>query len=450
MVRRSAKGNASHMATPPLRMGTTVKAKPPRGAGRDARPVIRIGRTPRPVPLLSGPVGPERLRLRYPRINSGADLALVDGCLESIARLRAANASSRPADGETRRLLAVAEAVRNHKADRNGAIAAFQTTEDVRDQAERADGVMLPDGLTWETLFTYGELARELESARDAKVQPADYIHTGGFREQEFLAQATRRFRADPVAGSRFNARSVPAMMDLLRRIARDPRIIDVRWAAYMLATAMWETNHTVRIPAPPPARGTRRVSQWGDPVEEAGKGRINAHETKDYYRKAKVEHLADGRARVTEQDGDVFVVGTNGKIVSRSPLGASHGSFAGDPTTQSYVQATGTELAYFGRGYCQLTWWDNYASTGAEIGLGLELLLHPERALEPAIAYEVMAHGMVYGLGFANGQRLSMFFCGAYTDYVGARRMVNGRNHAPEIAAIARIWEKCLMASKS
>lgn len=374
---------------------------------------------------------------------------MVDGCFGHLARLRSADAARQSGDDTTRKLLAVAEAVRNYKTDRNTAITAFQRVEDIRNDAERADGVILPDGLTWETLFTYGELARELEAARDRKVQPVDYIHTGGFREQDFLAEATRRFRADPIAGSRFNARSVSAMMNLLGRIGRDPRIIDIRWAAYMLATAMWETNHTVRVPATPPARGTRRVAQWGDPIEEAGKGKLNAHTTLPYYLKVKVERLPDGRVKVTEQDGNTFIVGTNGKKASWSPLDASHGSIFGRSPTQTYGRATGSELAYFGRGYCQLTWWDNYASTGAEIGLGLDLLLQPDKALDPAIAYEVMAHGMVYGLGFANGQRFSMFFCGAYTNYVAARTMVNGHNHALEIANIARIWEKCLMDSK-
>lgn len=437
------------MATPPVRLGTTEKAKPPHGAARGARPVIKMGRTARPVPLLSAPVGPEKLRGQYPRINAPADLALVDGCFDHLARLRNADAPRQSGDDTTRKLLAVAEAVRNYKTDRNGAIIAFQRVEDTRNDAERADGVILPDGLTWETLFTYGELARELESARDSKVSPADYIHTGGFREQVFLAEATRRFRANPIAGSRFNARSTPAMMDLLRRIGRDPRIIDIRWAAYMLATAMWETNHMVRVPATPPARGMRRVSQWGDPVEEAGRGKLNDHHILLYYLKVKVERLPDGRAKLTEQDGNVFIVGTNGKIVDRSPSNASHGSDPSKSPAQTYGNALGTELAYYGRGYCQLTWWDNYASTGAEIGLGLNLLFEPGKALEPAIAYELMAHCMVYGLGFANRQRLSMFFFGSYTNYLDARRMVNGTDHAGEIAGIARIFEKCLMESK-
>lgn len=437
------------MGTPPVRLGTTERARPPHGAARSARPVIKIGQGVRPVPLLSGPVGPEQLRARYPRVNAPADLALIDGCFDRLARLRSADSTRQPVSDATRKVLAVAEAVRGYKADRNAAIAEFQRVEDIRNDAERADGVIMPDGLTWETLFTYGELARELEAARDRKVQPADYIHTGGFREQNFLAEATRRFRADHVAGSRFNARSIPAMTDLLRRIGRDPRIIDIRWAAYMLATVMWETNHLVRVPVAPPARGTRRVAQWGDPVEEAGRGKLNENKILPYYLKAKVEQLPDGRARVTEQDGNVFTVGTNGKIAGRSPLNATHGSNASKPATQVYSQAAGRELAYFGRGYCQLTWWDNYASTGAEIGLGLKLLFEPDNALEPAIAYEIMAHCMVYGLGFANGRRLSMFFCGVYTNYLRARSMVNGTDHASQIAGIAKIFERCLMDSK-
>ena len=437
------------MGTPPVRLGTTEKAKLPHGAARGARPAIRMGRTARPVPLLSAPVGPEKLRARYPRINAPADLVLVDGCFDHLARLRNADAARQAGDDTTRKLLAVAEAVRNYKADRNGAITAFQRVEDTRNDAERADGVILPDGLTWETLFTYGELARELEDARDSKVGPVNYIHTGGFREQDFLVEATRRFGADHAVGPMFNARSVPGMMDLLRRIGSDPRVMDVRWAAYMLATAMWETNHTVRVPARPPAHGTRKVSQWGSPIEEGGKGKLNAHNIKNYYLPVKVEQLPDGRAKVLEQDGDTYTVGTDGKVASQSPH-AIVGSNPHKPAVPDYVKASGVEQAYYGRGYCQLTWWNNYALTGAEIGLGLDLLFHPEKALEPAIAYEIMVHSMVYGSGFANRKRLQFYFCGSYTDYVGARAMVNGTDHAAQIAQIARIFEQCLMDNKA
>ena len=425
------------MGLPPLRLGTTQHARPPARAPRGARPVIRIGGTARTVPLLSGPVGPETLRRRYAMMNAPVDLALVDGCFQALADLQL-TAGAVPAN-----LLAVRQAVLNYRSDRGGAIVAFQRVEDIRDDAERADGVILADGLTWETLFTYAELARDLELVRGRRVNPVDYVHLGFFDEAVFQTEAARRFTASRVDGGRYNAGSVPAMLDLLRRCARDPRVIDIRWIAYMLATAMWETSHSVPVP-----NSTRRVSRWASPIEEGGKGRLNANDIKGYYLPVKVATTPDGGATVTEQDGDTFTVAATGAITRRS-AGAQHGSTATAAMTDTYRQAAGTELRYFGRGYCQLTWWDSYASTGAEIGLGLELLFHPERALEPDIAFEVMVHGMVYGLGFANGMRLQMFLAGGTTNYVGARAIVNGTNENVAIGRVAEVFEASLLAAR-
>jgi len=59
------------------------------------------------------------------------------------------------------------------------------------------------------------------------------------------------------------------------------------------------------------------------------------------------------------------------------------------------------------------------------------------------------MAHGMLTGEGFANGRKVSAYFSGARTDYVKARAMVNGTDHAADIAAIARQFETILLAAK-
>ena len=77
------------------------------------------------------------------------------------------------------------------------------------------------------------------------------------------------------------------------------------------------------------------------------------------------------------------------------------------------------------------------------------DALQQAEAALDPAIAFEVMVHGMVYGLGFANGHRLQHYLSGANTDYVGARRMVNGTNENAKIAAVARVFEAALLKAR-
>lgn len=78
-----------------------------------------------------------------------------------------------------------------------------------------------------------------------------------------------------------------------------------------------------------------------------------------------------------------------------------------------------------------------------------MDLLFHPDRALEPETAFEVMVHAMVYGLGFANGKRLQMYLTGGLTNYVGARAMVNGTNENVAIAKVAEVFEKALLAAR-
>jgi putative chitinase len=130
----------------------------------------------------------------------------------------------------------------------------------------------------------------------------------------------------------------------------------DPRWLAYMLATAKWETAHTMQ------------------PIEEYAKGRGRPY-------------------GVPTQDGRVF----------------------------------------YGRGYVQLTWATNYARMAALTGV--DLVHHPELALEPRLAALIMFEGMKGGL--FTGVGLPTFFNSQRDDPIGARRIINGMDHAEDIAAI-------------
>ncbi|MFO1144292.1 MAG: glycoside hydrolase family 19 protein [Amaricoccus sp.] len=54
------------------------------------------------------------------------------------------------------------------------------------------------------------------------------------------------------------------------------------------------------------------------------------------------------------------------------------------------------TKQAYYGRGYVQLTWKDNYAKLGAK--LGLDLVGNPDLAMQAGRAAEIMCLGMAEG----------------------------------------------------
>lgn len=98
----------------------------------------------------------------------------------------------------------------------------------------------------------------------------------------------------------------------------------------------------------------------------------------------------------------------------------------------------------YRGRGYVQLTWKANYETLGEAIGE--DLVGHPDLALDSDIAYRIMSVGMRRGL--FTGAKLGDHLTTRKTDYVDARRIVNGLDCATSIAAYAVLYAQCLVAS--
>jgi predicted chitinase len=113
------------------------------------------------------------------------------------------------------------------------------------------------------------------------------------------------------------------------------------------------------------------------------------------------------------------------------------------DPATQ-----TEASNVYYGRGYVQLTWQTNYLRVGELIGMGSELEMHPERALEPEIAYRVASAGMTHGA--FTGKKFADYFTAAGTDYLQARRIINGMDCAELIAGYAEKFERVLRSGVS
>lgn len=99
----------------------------------------------------------------------------------------------------------------------------------------------------------------------------------------------------------------------------------------------------------------------------------------------------------------------------------------------------------YFGRGFAHLTHVNNYERLGEALGMGRELVEHPERAAQADIATKVLVVGMRDGLF---GARLSDNVNANHADYRQARASVNGgelNNGSPypdAIATRATEWE--------
>lgn len=98
---------------------------------------------------------------------------------------------------------------------------------------------------------------------------------------------------------------------------------------------------------------------------------------------------------------------------------------------SQSYLQSK-PYYPYYGRGYVQLTWEDNYRRMGSKLGVNL-LGENMDRALQPDIAAKVMYVGMRDG-NFT-GKKLSSYFSSSVDDPVNARRIINGTDKAQTIA---------------
>lgn len=92
----------------------------------------------------------------------------------------------------------------------------------------------------------------------------------------------------------------------------------------------------------------------------------------------------------------------------------------------------------YYGRGYVQITWKDNYKKFG--------IADTPDRALDPETAYEITSRGMREGM--FTGKKLADFINGQ-ADYRNARKIINGLDKAAEIAAKARTYEAILLESQ-
>lgn len=98
------------------------------------------------------------------------------------------------------------------------------------------------------------------------------------------------------------------------------------------------------------------------------------------------------------------------------------------------------TGHVYYGRGYVQLTWRSNYQRADEE--LKFDLVNYPEHALVPSVALAITIKGM--DEGWFTGKKLDDYF-NEKTDFVNARKIINGLDKAALIAGYAEKFYKAL-----
>ena len=92
----------------------------------------------------------------------------------------------------------------------------------------------------------------------------------------------------------------------------------------------------------------------------------------------------------------------------------------------------------YYGRGFVQITWKENYDKFGKL--LGLDLVGNPDLALVFENAIFILVYGMKHGT--FTGKKLDDYFGDRGSNFVEARKIINGKDKAKQIALLAQAIE--------
>ncbi|TIX88635.1 hypothetical protein [Rhizobium sp. P44RR-XXIV] len=101
--------------------------------------------------------------------------------------------------------------------------------------------------------------------------------------------------------------------------------------------------------------------------------------------------------------------------------------------------EASGDGWRYRGRGLVQITGRDNYAKYG--------IVDNPDMAIDPVKAIEILFDGMINGR--FTGKKLADYFSATVTDWIGARKIINGTDRAADIAGYAKKFAAVVEAAR-
>ena len=105
--------------------------------------------------------------------------------------------------------------------------------------------------------------------------------------------------------------------------------------------------------------------------------------------------------------------------------------------------EASGDGWKFRGRGYCQITGKDNYTKFSRL--LGIDLIGNPDLALSKSVAAKIAVVGMRDGV-FTSKQLYDYF--GVGTDWINARRIINGTDRAADIATAAKAFHAAIVGA--
>lgn len=186
------------------------------------------------------------------------------------------------------------------------------------------------------------------------------------------------------IFGGKLTQEQVDGINIILETMDRDEfKVVDKRHAAYILATSFWETGRTM----------------------EAVKEKTDKTGEQYFFR---MYDINGSRPQVAKRLGNTI---------------------------------PGDGIKFAGRGQVQLTGRTNYTNMGKY--LKLDLVNKPDLLLDTKISARVLVYGLLNGS--FTGVSIKKYLTSTKTDYVNARRVVNGVDKAEEIASIAKSFERAI-----
>ncbi len=140
-------------------------------------------------------------------------------------------------------------------------------------------------------------------------------------------------------------------------------------------------------------------------------------------------------RQNITEPSQVAYILATVDHETNGSFQPVEEGYYLGE--SAAAYQKTLHYYPYYGRGYVQLTWAENYHKYSALTGL--DLLNQPDWVMRPEVSLFILIDGMKRGV--FTGRGLDDFTTASRLDFVEARRIINGKDRAEEIASLADSW---------
>ena len=185
----------------------------------------------------------------------------------------------------------------------------------------------------------------------------------------------------------------VNGLNNLLAQMEADSYLTDVRWAAYMLATAKWETGNTFQ------------------PIKEYG--------TREYF---------------------------IGRYGHRHDLGNDTPEEGATYAGRGFVQITGENNYEMAERALRKFYPKEVADYEARSGKKFVLHTNPDALLDPKLAYCIMSYGM--RTAAFTGVGLTRYINAAKCDYLNARKIINGLDQAERIAGFATKFQTILEAA--